>query len=151
MKKKQVKEYSDDLDILIALISYLALSQYKSMRPSKLAERLALELDLVIKVLDRYKGIFRKSFKTHNETREHYYTLHMRYALRFEEGARNEEQEEGPKLSSDQVNILLRFVIDKAAQENALKNERKKNLITMTAAIIAAIAAITGAILNFIK
>lgn len=151
MNEKEVNKYSNDLDILIALITYLAFSQYKSMRPSKLAERLALELAPVRKVLDSYKGIFRKSFNTQGETGEHYYTLHMRYALRYDEGEHNNGQEEGLKLSSDQVSILLKFVIDKAAQENTLKSERKKNLITMGAAIIAAVAAVTAAILNYFK
>ncbi len=140
--------YSKDIDILIALISYLALSKYKSMRPSRLAERLSLDKENVERVLELYKGIFRKSNRIFESTEEHYYTLHMRYALRW----MDEDEDDGdtPQLPPEHVNTLLTFVIGKAAEEEGRRKERIKHLITMIAAIIGAVAAVTTTILSII-
>lgn len=142
------KNYSKDIDILIALISYLALSKYKSMRPSRLSERLSLNREDVERTLELYKGIFRKSNKVSESTKEHYFTLHMRYALRwtYEE----EYDDDTPQLPPEYVNTILSFVIGKAAEEEGRKKERIKHLITMIAAIIGAVGAVATTILSII-
>lgn len=145
MKKN---EYSKDLDTLVALVSYLAFCQYKSMRPSRISDRLSLNVEEVRDVLERYKGLFRKSNRTNSESGEHYFTLHMRYAQRREEGEIEVQEEQLKPLTSEQFDSLLKFITDKAAHEEGFKVIRIKNWITMVAALIAAVAAIFGTLLK---
>jgi hypothetical protein len=143
------KSYSRDIDILIALVSYLSMTEYRSMRPSKIAQRLSLERERVEEVLENYKGLFRKSTnKTHEETGEHYYTLHIRYAMRWLNEDDSMSETTPPKLPAEYITTILNFLSDRVKQEETQRTEQVKNLITMIAAIIAAFASIATVIMS---
>jgi hypothetical protein len=73
--------YSDHLDALIALATYLASTPKTSRTPPWLAKDLSLSEEAVRSALDGFPGVCRKSQKVSSEG-EHVYTLHARYALR---------------------------------------------------------------------
>jgi len=144
------KKYSKDLDELIALVSYLSMTKYKSMRPSRLAQGLSLDESNVLRILNEYKAIFRKSQVTSRSSDEHYYTLHLRYALRWVNEDANQDNDDTVQenLPAEYLTTLLNFVVDRAALEETTKNTQIKNILTMIASVIAAIAAITAAVLS---
>lgn len=140
------KKYSKDLDELIALVSYLSMTKYNSMRPSILAKRLALNEKVVLRVLNEYKGIFRKSQKADKDSGECYYTLHFRYALR---GAKDDIYDNDDNiqeiLPAEHQTTLLNFIANRAVLEETQKTIKTQIMLTFFAAIIAAIAAIIAA------
>ena len=72
--------YSENLDTLIALATNLALTRHKARTPSKLAKTLSLNESDVLRVLETFKGLFRKSRRKKSSSGEHYYTLQLRCA-----------------------------------------------------------------------
>ena len=100
--------YSDHLETLVALVQHLAMTERKSKRPSALANALSLDPEEVKLVLENFKGLFRKSRTTSDETQEHFFTLQLRYARRWlgehkEEDAELDEAEDA--CQSSHVNV----------------------------------------------
>ena len=78
------KSYLENYDLLIALITHLSLTKYRSRTPSQIAKSLGLldNKEQVQKSLDSFFEFFRKSNNKSQDSNENFYTVHARYALR---------------------------------------------------------------------
>ena len=94
------KKYSKHLETLIALVTHLAMTKYKSRTPRILAQDLCLDYEEVKLVLTTFKGFFRESQKSHTYPDgiiEHYYWLQIRYALWYVENQQQEDENLTPE------------------------------------------------------
>lgn len=136
--------YSDHLDTLIALATYLALTPKISRTSPGPANDLSLPEEDVRTTLNNFPGVFRRSRNLSSE-REPFYTLHARYALRKSEspGAGQDLAE----LRSDQLSTLLQFASQQAAQESSYDQFQRQLAHNLRATWVAAGAAALAAIL----
>lgn len=136
--------YSDHLDTLIALATYLALTPKISRTSPGLAADLSLpEID-VRSTLNGFPGVFRRSRNPSSEG-ESYYTLHARYALRKTEV--EADLQNVAELRSDLLSTLLQFASHQAAQESSVDQFQRQLAHSLRATWIAAGAAVVAAIL----
>ena len=149
-------KYSDHVDILVALVTHLGMTRYKSRLPSKIAKYLDIDEGETVKVLENFKGLFRKSIGVSSHG-EHYYTLQLRYARRWLDQEKDKDQdgeeEEEPRepIGAEYLSALLNFIISMVVQEQSSSRQLLTNRITLYASIIAAVAAIIAAIISFIN
>lgn len=147
------QRYSDNFDNLVALITHLSSTSHKSRTPSNIAKSLSLDSSEVLKTLEDFTAFFRKSKKVSEENGEHYYTVHLRYARR------KQEKKEGvvsKPLEPEELSSLINLVTHMVSQEQEtsrlyldLKQRYRNlfwsNIVTVIAAIIAAVAAVISA------
>lgn len=146
--------YTENFNTLVALVTYLASTEFKSRTIPTMAKDLGLNLEEVKAVLQKFTGFFRKSIYV-DESGEHSYTLHLRFARRrLGSGVISSEPLEPEELTS-----LLDLISKMVANENEMSilyldlKQRNRtllwtNMITMIAALVAAGTAIATA---FIK
>lgn len=148
------QRYSDNFDNLVALITHLSSTSYKSRTPSNIAKSLSLDSSKVQATLEEFTAFFRKSKKA-SEIGEHYFTVHLRYARRKQE---DQDSEVSKPLEPEELSSLINLVTHMVSQEQETSRlyldlkERYRglfvtNIATMIAAGIAALGAITSAIL----
>jgi hypothetical protein len=131
---KNRTRYSDHLDVLTALISYMAFMSYWSRTPENLAEELALRKDEVQAALETFTGIF---WKRKAADGQEYYTLHARYALRPEPKASKPlDSPDIPKLPPEAMTALLDFVAHRAQAEHTGWNTQLLAIAAIIAAVI---------------
>lgn len=146
------QRYSNNFDSLVALITHLSSTSHKSRTPSNIAKSLSFDPKEVLEVLETFPAFFRKSKNT-KERGEHYFTVHLRYARRKQE---KKDGENSKPLEPEELSSLIDLVTHMVTQEQETNRlyldlkERYRNLfwsniITMAAAIIAAIAAVISA------
>lgn len=116
-------KYQENLEVLTALISHLALTAYKSRAPSWIAKSIGLDAEEVNKVLSDFRGIFRRSSRTTKDG-EHFYTLQIRYATRTGEyEPENGKQGEAPGSPVDIADVMaLLDHVGKLASQEQVKN-----------------------------
>jgi hypothetical protein len=144
------KSYSDHLEVLTALVTYLALTDSKSRTAEPLAANLFLPRDEVQEVLDAFPGIFRRGVDRKNG--KIYYTVHARYALRRYPGG--DEGAGLPTLRADILKVLLDLITGNARAEQAQRHQnaqldaaRRHTYIAAGVATAAALLTLAGAIL----
>lgn len=150
----QSKRYTDNADVLIALVSYLAATRKKSRRPKKIAEDLGLDRTEVTLVLQTFKSLFRESHRVHKKSKEHYFTLYLRYALRSQAKAAKEQADEEADeneiarqpLSDGQIAMLFEFVARMVEQEGTADIAGRTNQVAVRSSKRAAGAAIFSAL-----
>src|ERR1039457_3691506 len=130
--------YSDRLDNLLALITYLALTRWRSRSPNGLSRDLGMGESAIIATLDTFPGLFRKSQAVYSTEAgpPNSYTLHARYAQRrpravdpvaqVPAGTKNlaalsdpesSQDGTGEELNADTLRSLLDFVTERARAE----------------------------------
>ena len=131
--------YSTDQNKLIAIISHLATTSYRSGTIKGISKRTGFEEKEVKKLLSEYKEFFvQVPFQSSDkEDNNPYYTLHLRYGLR-----RNDDEQDQAPLAEGYMQLLFSLIQNGINQENQFEINRSQGRITMIAAIIAAIAAI---------
>jgi hypothetical protein len=139
--------YSDNLDVLVALVTYLAMTDFKSNTPSYIAETLALDINKVKNTLQTFDGLFRES-NNPAENGEKYYTLHLRYALRWAQDDDNNSELKEP-LGAEYLDTLLNFITRMVEQEQTNQRQFSSNRATLTAAWVAAGVAFLSIICSF--
>ena len=133
------------LDVLTALITYLALTNKESRTPRPLAADLSLPPEVVQEALNAFPGIFRKS-QNFDGKGAHFYTVHARYAMRGNDPG--DEGAELPQVRADILKVVLEFVVGNARSEQArshleiqIRAARKNaNVAAFVAALAAAIS-----------
>jgi hypothetical protein len=146
--------YTENFDTLVALVTYLASTEFKSRTIPPMAMDLGLDAEEVKSVLQKFTGFFRKSINV-DDRGEHSYTLHLRFARRRLEGG----VISGEPLKPEEFATLLDLISKMVANENEMSRlyldleQRNRtllrtNIITMIAALVAAGTAIVTA---FIK
>ncbi len=136
-----MKNYSKDMDYLLALITHLALTKYLSRSPKYLSIFLGLNENKVEQVLNNYSGIFRKSQNKGETSGQFLFTLHSRYALRGQTTAESEELERDP-LSDEQLSSLITFISNMQVSELNRKLQLQTVIVPVVCSIIAAAAAL---------
>ena len=141
--------YTRYFNTLVALVTYLSSTTSESRTVPDMAEDLALEPEEVREVVTKFPAFFRQS-ATESKTGERFYTVHLRYARRYDtQGVRSRTQ----PLNPEELSTLLDLISKMVAQEYETSrlyldmNERNRHLfwtslITMFAAITAAVVAI---------
>lgn len=141
--------YTSYFNTLVALITHLSSINAESRTVPNMAEDLALDTEEVRRVVTQFPAFFRQS-RTASKEGERYYTVHLRYARRY-----NKQGQKVPTepLSPEELTTLLDLISKMVAQEYETSRlhldmrERNRNLfwtslITMLAAITAAVVAI---------
>lgn len=141
--------YTRYFDSLVALVTHLSSTTSESRTVPSMAKDLALKPEEVRNVVTQFPAFFRQS-TTESEGGEKFYTVHLRYARRY-----NKQGERVPTapLSPEELTALLDLISKMVAQEYETSRlhldmkERNRNLlwtslITMLAAITAAVVAI---------
>ncbi len=152
--------YSEHLDTLTALITYLALTPKKSRTAPNLSLDLSLDPEVVQATFDAFPGVFRKS-KNPDASGNPFYTIHARYALRAYDGEGSGD--ELPEVRPDVLAVLLEFVTHAAraeqertqfeaqlqstrdAAQGAQRSARLAALVAAIAAVLALIGSLVGA------
>jgi len=136
--------YSEHLDTLIALATYLALTPRMSRTSPGLAADLSLPESDVRTTLDGFPGVFRKS-RNPSSDGESFYTLHARYALRTSDA--EGDLQNVAELRSELLSTLLQFASHQAAQESSVDQFQRQLAHNLRATWIAAGAAVVAAVL----
>ncbi|QQP88763.1 hypothetical protein IGS68_22540 [Skermanella sp. TT6] len=142
-------QYAQNVDYLLASIIYLGSHNYYWARsPKNMAEELSLDEDRLQKVFNNFPGIYRRSVRKARNG-QHYYALQARYAQK-EGGDVNDPEEVSyiEPLDTNKLQLLITFVLQSAEQERTSRRAFTTNFISIAAAIIAATAAVTTAILK---
>jgi len=150
--------YSDNFDVIVALITHLGATHKASRTPTFAAKDLGFNKLKVQSVLDQFPTFFRKSQNVSKKEKtlgDHFYTLHLRYSRRALD---DDENGASQPLSTEEVDMLLRLVTHMVEQEQ--ENSRAfreleqsyRNLVasskwTMIAAIAAAVISAIGAVI----
>jgi hypothetical protein len=148
--------YSDSIDYLVATIIYLGTNDtWWARTPKTMADELQLKEHALKMVYEDFPGLFRKSARVSQENGQSHYSLQARYARR--QGPDFSEPDETTHIAPldlDQLNLLLEFVakqpdreLTRLAQEQSNRAGLRTNFVAAGAAIIAALAAIAGALI----
>jgi len=151
------QSYTENYNLLVALITHLGATDKASRTPTSIARDLRFDKEKVVFTLDNFPAYFRKSKKisdNSNSQGDHFFTMHLRYSRRKLD--KNSEGESQP-LSTEEISMLLGLVTHMLEQEQensrvyknleqSYKNLENTNKITMFAAIGAAIIAAIGAV-----
>jgi hypothetical protein len=140
--------YTENFNTLVALVTYLASTEFKSRTIPPMARELGLDLEEASAVLQKFTGFFRKSIYV-DERGEHSYTLHLRFARRRLE----DKVVSSDPLKPEELTTLLDLISKMVANENETSRlyldleQRNRtllwtNMITMIAALVAAGTAI---------
>ena len=150
-----VGPYSKHIDVLTALITYLALTPKKSRTVQGVAGDLGIEADRVQEAFDSFPAVFRMK---QNRNGTSFYTLHARYALRPYDAA---EDTDLPPVRPELLAVLLSFVTQRArdefefdrfaqeirAAEKSAEGARRSADRAAVVALVGAIFAVLGAVL----
>ena len=146
--------YSIDIEIILALVSYLGLTNKQKRTPAKIAKHVGIEEARIVEVLERYPGLFRRSHKTSDED-EHFFSLQVRHASRHLE----DDDEPSSPLGADYFSSLVQYTLERKRseeeQENLLaeiragqRQTRQTTLAALLASGVAAASATIAAILT---
>lgn len=138
--------YSEHLDTIVALVSYLGTTDGMTRTPNHLAEKLSLNYDEMVFVLTNFKGLFRESKSKNSD--EKVYDLHLRYGLGWLE---NKKQDDERFLDAKYLEVLLGFISNMVAHEEAEKRQISANRTATIGAWIAAVAASIAALIEIIS
>jgi|APSaa5957512622_1039677.scaffolds.fasta_scaffold84456_2 hypothetical protein len=153
MNKKASLNYSEHYEIIVALVTYLAVCNRKTEDKKKiidnatawwLAQHLGLkdQEDEVRTVLAGHKNLFRESLNDYGK-KGHRYSLLLRYSHRpyDSEGA----QDVSDPLSNEELFSLLNFISNQVSIEQAENRQKENNRNERVAMFIAVLSAVIAA------
>ncbi len=148
------QRFTKYFDTLVALVTHLSSTAYKSRTPTNIASALGLDGNEVREVLRMFPGFFRRS-KNEGAEGEHFYTVHLRYARRSVDG------ETSRPLTPEELSALLNLITHMTTQEHEAsllyvemkeghKGIKQTTKITLIVAIISALSAFAAAVITVI-
>lgn len=147
--------YSQHFETLVALVTHLAVTggaEADAANAPKLADRLGLDKDEVMTVLDGFKGIFRRTqdqYQTSNYGLQYKYTLQLRYARRkYVDG---KVVNVGEAITNEELFSLLDFITNKVREEQENERQSRSNRVTMIGVWLAAAMSFVSAIVTLLK
>jgi hypothetical protein len=167
--RKNRRRYDDHLDVLLALVTYMALCAWRSRSPNGLARDLGLDERSITSALENFPGLFRKSANLHdtNAGLQPSYTLHARYARRRSRqtdpvpevlpGRDNPSSPSDPEptqggigeeLDADTLRALLDFVTEQARTERQSQQHIRSQRWLLAGVFVAAVASIVAAVIQ---
>jgi hypothetical protein len=135
--------YLSDLEILTALVTNLAMTEYWHRTPPNLAKSLSIDESEITRVLDSYKGLFRKSGNKSKPSGYPLYTLQLRHARQWLKPEDDSDDAKKPPLEPEYLVALLDFISRRADEET-------RRRYTVAAAWIAAGVAVLASIANIV-
>jgi hypothetical protein len=152
---KKTLSYNQHFETLIALVTHLAVvggDEADAANASKLAQRLGLDEQEVITVLDNFKGLFRRTqerYPTKDFGLQYKYTLQLRYARRkYVDG---KVVNAGEALTNEELFSLLEFITNKVNEEQENDRQARENKITMVGVWVAATLSLASTIVSLFK
>ncbi|MFJ8936440.1 hypothetical protein ACIRL0_12100 [Streptomyces sp. NPDC102365] len=164
--------YEAQLDTLIALITYMALTRWRSRSPNGLSKDLGLAEDVVTCALNGFPGLFRQSadFYPTDAGPQHSFTLHARYARRRPRGAdpalnqpagahntaslsdpEPTQDGAGEELDAETLRALLDYVTERARAERDTRFHTQSIRWLLAAATVAALASLAAAVIQTLQ
>jgi hypothetical protein len=143
--------YTNYFNTLVALVTHLSSTNSESRTVPNMARSLGLAPEEVRGVVTKFPAFFRQS-RTESEDGERYYTVHLRYARRY-----NKQGEQVPTepLSPQELTTLLDLISKMVAQEYETSrlhlDMRGRNRQLFWTSLITMLAAITAAVVAIIK
>lgn len=143
-------KYSRSIDYLVPAIFYLGTNEgWWARSANNMAHELSLDEARLLDVLQGFPSIFRKSLTTDPDHGGHYFSLQARYALRRGSDLGEAERViDVPPLSREQLKMVLDFVQQSAESERLTGRTLLTGSISSFAALVAAGAAITAALMK---
>lgn len=135
--------YAADVEVILALISYLGLTNKRKRTPAKIAKHVGIDERRVLGVLERYPGLFRRSLKVKDEG-HHSFSLQVRHASRYLEEP-DEDSTISDPLGADYFGSLMQYVLSRKKSEEELNRVLTETRVTRLAAWIAAGSALLAA------
>lgn len=167
---RKTSGYLAHIDVLLALITYFALTGWRSRSPQGLARDLGLEEQRIQDALTAFPGLFRRGSVQETEAGpQHSYTLHARYARRRPRGDREDQRVDGngfegrepsvsdptpeqdgrgEELDAETLRTLLDFVAQEARAEREGRQHRVSQLGLAMGVGIAAVASVVSAVIQ---
>jgi hypothetical protein len=163
------RRYDDHLDVLLALVTYMALCAWRSRSPNGLARDLGLDEMSITNALEGFPGLFRKSANSRptDAGPQPSYTLHARYARRrprridpvrevpplTEDRASLSDPEPvqsgiGEELDADTLRALLDFVTEQARAERESQQHVRSQRWLLAGVFVAAVASVIAAVIQ---
>jgi hypothetical protein len=151
-KGKTVNQpYTVYFNTLVALVTHLSITTAESRTASNIARSLGLQPDEVRDAVTKFPAFFRES-RTESQDGEKFYTVHLRYARRYNK--LNERVDTEP-LSLEELKTLLDLISTMVAQEyenSRLQLDMKgRNRQLFWTSLITMLAAITAAVVSIVK
>lgn len=137
--------YADDLAMITVLVTHLGTCKVNAKSAKQLAKDLTLYLEEVKRILKHYPELFIDTAKNNDYQSEKTYTLHLRYALACAENG-NEQQKVHPPIEPEHLSALLAYIDNKFANDIALKRQKASNIVALSCAIVASLAAVYTAL-----
>ena len=139
----------------MALITYLALTRWRSRTPHALSRDLGLDETAITNTLKHFRDCFVRAewnVAIGEDKKQYPYTLHARYAKRRPEAADSDRESNqdgtGEELSADALRALLDFVTERARAEREDRQQRISQIVLIVGVIIAAVASVISAIIH---
>ncbi|MDT5029252.1 MAG: hypothetical protein QOE61_5678 [Micromonosporaceae bacterium] len=161
--------YNTHLEVLVALVSYLALTGWRSRTPNGLARDLGLDESRITDALVGFPGLFRRGTVAPTDAGpQHSYPVHARYARRrprAEATAGAEAQGydsrppslsdptprqdgRGEEVEPDTLRMLLDFVAQEARSEREGRHQRRSQIWIVIGVTVAALASVAAAVIQ---
>ena len=130
-------DYSKNYEILMAVVTHLAVNKWALRQPKGIAKDLSIEdVQSVRNVLKSFKGLFRESKGISKDHGDHYYSLHLRHSR---QGDGDNVDQERPPLEPEYLFSLLKVVSEKSAQQSQQMTAlRVAGMTSMISLIVAA-------------
>jgi hypothetical protein len=135
-------DYAKNYDILMALVTHLAVGKWSGRQPKGLAKDLSIDEASIRPVLKTFKGLFRESVALSKDHGEPSYSLHLRYARSGGE----QSDEARPALQTEDLFALLKFVSEKSAQQSQQAAALRASVFTSIISLIVAAASMVVAL-----
>lgn len=126
--------YSEHLEVLMAVVTYLAMNEFPMRQPKKIADDTSIDIRAVEYVLRNFKGLFRESRKTSTDHGAHFYSLQLRYALNVLD---DDNKKTKPPLGKHDLSALLEFISRRASEETQQGTAIKVALVTASLSLLA--------------
>lgn len=168
----EASPYDEQLDTLIALITYMGLTRWRSRSPNGLAQDLGLSEMAVARALNEFPGIFRKSANLYptGVGLQNSYTLHARFARRRPRGEDPASQQRpntqnlallsdpeptqdgtGEELDADILRALLDFVTGRAEAERSARLHSTSQKYILLGVVVASLASLLTTVVQVLR
>lgn len=137
--------YSESLEVLMAVVTYLAMNEFPMRQPKKIADDTSIDIHAVEYVLKNFKGLFRESRKVSNDHGAHFYSLQLRYALNVVD---DDNKKTKPPLDKGDLSALLEFISRRASEEMQKGTAIKVAFMTAVLSLLASALSIAYSILK---
>jgi hypothetical protein len=141
----RVPDYAKHYEVLMAVVTHLAVNKWPSRQPVGIAKDLSIDdVDHVRSVLRTFKGLFRESKGKSKDHGDPLYYLH----LRFSRATPETSEDERPPLDTQDLFALLKFVSDSAIAQSQQSSALTASTLSSVISLIVAAGSLVVALLH---